>query len=240
MTIATHITSPEGSPSLAVIYVVDATAGNETVSLPLATDAQSNGWPPFEKVTVIKKDASANTVTVQDATPTSLGVLEFENDSMSFFDDGLVWRVESNASATDVSTHAALTTAHGSTGDVMGETSVDLKDVAAVLHPTTDYVVDALTHRVLDFIPAAGTPVNNVYITNSATGDPCEIGATGTDSNIDLTLVPNGTGVVTEKGTPIAIQAAAQADSTALDIVELVTDFNALLAKLRTGRTLAP
>jgi hypothetical protein len=40
--------------------------------------------------------------------------------------------------------------------------------------------------------------------------------------------------------TPSFKQAAAQADSTATDIAGLKTDFNALLAKLRTAGILAP
>ncbi len=38
--------------------------------------------------------------------------------------------------------------------------------------------------------------VNQLTVTNSATGNPVDLAATGTDSNIDVTITPKGTGVV--------------------------------------------
>lgn len=54
-------------------------------------------------------------------------------------------------------------------------------------------------------------------------------------------LAITGTGKVTVNGTQVTLgtQAAGQADSTATDAAGLVTDFNALLAKLRAAGLIA-
>lgn len=61
----------------------------------------------------------------------------------------------------------------------------------------------------------------------------------------DATELPAGVGdgtlvAATTSTAGIVKQAAAQADSTATTVAGLVTDFNALLAKLRTAGLLAP
>lgn len=48
----------------------------------------------------------------------------------------------------------------------------------------------------------------------------------------------NGRATTTRPGT--VLQSAAQANTAASDVAGLVTDFNALLAKLRTAGILAP
>jgi len=238
MTTSIFRTSPQGSASISETRIVDATDGNQTETVPLATDAQSNGWPLYEQVTVTKKDASANTVTVQDATPTSIGVLETEGDSMTIFCDGAAWRIISNTSSTDVSTHAALTTAHGSTGAVAGDTDVSGALVAPRI--TEIHTTGVQDVKVITFSPGAATAVNFWNLAGSGASDPITLSADGTGANLDIELTPKGTGRITENATPVAIQAAAQADSTAAVLADLKTDFNSLLAKLRTGRMLAP
>lgn len=47
----------------------------------------------------------------------------------------------------------------------------------------------------------AASAVNEVTLTNAATGNPPSISATGGDTNIDLKLLPKGTGVLTVTGT---------------------------------------
>lgn len=47
--------------------------------------------------------------------------------------------------------------------------------------------------------PATASAVNEVTITNSATGNAVQIGATGDDTNIDLKLAPKGTGALLDK-----------------------------------------
>lgn len=255
MTQKIFVTSPSGAPSKSVTYVVDATAGNETVTVPLATTTQSNGWPEYERVAVIKTDGSANTVTVQDAAAASLGVLETQGDSMTVFCDGLTWKVIDTSSAADassvaasLSTHAALTTAHGSVGVVMGATTVDAKDVAAVLTPVVTEILDPFGHRVVQFPAGGALAVNYWRMFNAVAGANPEMIANGTNTDIGFEFTPKGagnfelnTGKFIEAGTDVAINSgAAQVDSTAILLATLVTDFNLLLAKLRTARVLNP
>jgi hypothetical protein len=48
--------------------------------------------------------------------------------------------------------------------------------------------------------PATASAVNQITVTNSATGDPVDIAATGDDANVSLTLTPKGTGTVNIAG----------------------------------------
>lgn len=54
---------------------------------------------------------------------------------------------------------------------------------------------DASGANILSFDQVV-TAVNNLVMKNSATGNPVEIQVTGTDTNIDITLTPKGSGVV--------------------------------------------
>jgi len=47
--------------------------------------------------------------------------------------------------------------------------------------------------------PATASAVNEVTVTNSATGNAVQVSATGDDTNIDLKLVPKGTGGILDK-----------------------------------------
>lgn len=69
-------------------------------------------------------------------------------------------------------------------------------------------------------------------VTNKPTTFAPIIGTTGTTA-----MAGNKTPTATDRGG--VIQAVAQADSVAADVATLVTDFNALLAKLRTAGVLA-
>lgn len=94
----------------------------------------------------------------------------------------------------------------------------------------------------------AGTPVNYFNLINSGTGSAPTIGVGGTDTDIDINLEPKGAGDCVlggsgaryiEGSVPVAISSEqTQANSTAILLADLVTDFNSLLAKLRTSRVL--
>ena len=49
--------------------------------------------------------------------------------------------------------------------------------------------------------PATGSAVNELTVTNSATGNPVAVSATGGDDNISMQLTPKGTGVIKAKTT---------------------------------------
>lgn len=64
----------------------------------------------------------------------------------------------------------------------------------------TTSINDANGNEVIK-TPATTSAVNEVTITNSATGNAVAISATGGDTNIDLKLIPKGSGALTVSGT---------------------------------------
>lgn len=161
-------------------------------------------------VVVVKTDATANTVTVKAAGST-LGVLGAAGESMSFFWSGTAW-----------------TTSQNSSGSIVAPQITEIHDTAQ-------------NSRVITFSPGAATPVNWWNMAASGAGAELQLAAEGSDANISFSFVPKGTGKLTESLVAVAISSqAAQVDSTAILLATLVTDFNALLAKLRTARVLNP
>ena len=67
-----------------------------------------------------------------------------------------------------------------------------------------DEIVDSNSNEVVKFAEVASA-VNEITVTNAATGDASLISATGGDSNIDLNLIPKGTGEV-KKRSSVVIQ----------------------------------
>ena len=59
--------------------------------------------------------------------------------------------------------------------------------------------------EVLRLLPVPSA-VNYAYLLPSGTATPIEIGADGTDTDIDITLAPKGAGIVTVNTVPIALQ----------------------------------
>lgn len=57
---------------------------------------------------------------------------------------------------------------------------------------------------LLDLSGVGSTAVNYFRIKNSATGSPLNIEATGSDANIDINIVPKGTGVLKENGVEVS------------------------------------
>ena len=55
-------------------------------------------------------------------------------------------------------------------------------------------------------ISATASAVNQVTVTNAATGNGVTVAATGSDTNIDLLLNPKGSGVVKANGTQVAVK----------------------------------
>lgn len=76
--------------------------------------------------------------------------------------------------------------------------------------------------------PATTSAVNEVTITNSATGNSPSVSATGDDDNLDLLLVSKGTGVVKANGVAIAtgtvpVKAAGSDITTGTDDAKFAT-----------------
>lgn len=254
MTVTTITTSPPTAPSKTVRHTVDATDAPETVTIPNYSTVQSNGWPEYERVTVSKSDDSANTVTIQDVDTNVLGELENQDDSMTLFWDAAGWRIESNATATDagivaanLASHVAETAdVHGADGDVMGETTVDAKDVAALAG--IEEILDPFGHVVAEFTPGGALAVNKLRFTNAQTGADVEMTADGSDTDVGITFNAKGAGEfdfigpLKENDALVALASATEVDAPA-DSVEVVSptvaEFNALVAVVADLRTAA-
>jgi len=65
-------------------------------------------------------------------------------------------------------------------------------------------VIDENSNPQITFATTASA-TNGITLTNAATGNNPTISATGTDTNINLNLIPKGTGVVQQNGTPLAL-----------------------------------
>ena len=102
-----------------------------------------------------------------------------------------------------------------------------INDLALISPRITTAITDSNGNEVIK-IPATGSAVNEITITNSATGNPVEISATGGDSNINILIKGKGTGGVgiiprvvtaasytTDTGTSLSVATADQFQVTA-------------------------
>lgn len=73
--------------------------------------------------------------------------------------------------------------------------------------------------------PATSSAVNELTVTNAATGNAPQIAATGGDTNIDLKLLPKGTGriVMNGAGAPVAAAVATSQTTTSTSYTDLST-----------------
>ena len=108
-----------------------------------------------------------------------------------------------NASITDSRTQITIDT------DVLPSTTVYTTATQTLTNKTltspvlttpkiTTSINDANGNEVIK-TPATTSAVNEVTVTNSATGNAVQVSATGGDTNIDLKLVPKGTGALLDK-----------------------------------------
>lgn len=91
----------------------------------------------------------------------------------------------------------------GSSGDALYDdgaggcsdsTGITLSSTQATLsNPIIGTIKDAANANILNF-PSASTPVNYFQMSNSPTGFPVQIAAAGSDTNIDMTFSPKGSG----------------------------------------------
>lgn len=64
-------------------------------------------------------------------------------------------------------------------------------------HGSAKAIVDANGNESIKFASTVASAVNEITVSNAATGNPPTVSATGGDTNISLKLSPKGTGVVT-------------------------------------------
>jgi len=185
-----------------------------TASNIILTIDDANKTAPNTQITIIKGDPTANTVTIKDATGTSYGVLSAHNSAITIFCDGIEW---------------------STTGVVQGAEQISAPRITEI------HTTGVLDVKVITFSPGSATPVNFWNLSGSGAGDPLQLGADGTDTDVSISFVPKGAGTLQEGLTDVALASgSAQANSTAILLSTLVTDFNSLLAKLRTSRVLLP
>lgn len=76
----------------------------------------------------------------------------------------------------------------------------DSTDISIYAQPkgAGSYIIQNTSGRIATFDSGGSSTsrVNNLYFRNAATGAPPEIRAQGSDTNVDLSLVPQGTGVL--------------------------------------------
>ena len=99
--------------------------------------------------------------------------------------------LDSTVSITGLSTTA--------TGTVLTLTDTHLNSTVSIRLPTATGINDDSGNEYIKFVKTASA-VNELTITNTATGNAPDLSATGGDTNIDLKITPKGIGLVTFSG----------------------------------------
>jgi hypothetical protein len=115
--------------------------------------------------------------------------------------------------STSISSGTATRMLYEAAGNVLGEVSGFTSDgtnvtagsnnLRATSPRITTGINDSGGNEVI-LTPATASAVNQITVTNSATGNPVDIAATGDDTDISLTLTPKGTGTVNVAGSGTA------------------------------------
>ena len=231
--------------------LADATSSGFTVTLPTA-----GGTGITKKIVAIKKiDSSANKVTIDgNAAETIDGKttidLETENEILLLQSDGTNWRILANYLAVidngllkirnpagtfnvSIKTSAILANRSATIPLITADDTFVMVNLAQSLRSKT--LVDANGNEVL-ITGSVGSAVNEVTITNAATGNGPTVAATGDDANIDLNINGKGTGyprlvnlIATNirEATGKAIAIAITALASAVNYVEIKANITA-------------
>ena len=103
-----------------------------------------------------------------------------------------------------ISTHAALTATHGVSGAIVGTTDTQTLTNKTLTSPKIGTNILDTNGVALATLTATASAVNQVTLANAATGTNPTITASGSDSNIGVTIATKGTGafVVSSSATP--------------------------------------
>lgn len=146
--------------------------------------------------------SSATELNVLDGVPATLTATELG------YSDGVTSAIQTqlDAGSSNLTTHAALTAAHGATGAVVGTTnsqSLSNKTLTAPKFVDLGFIADANGNELV-IMDTTTSAVNEITVANAATGNGPTITASGGDTDIDLNLVAKGSGSVTYGGDEIA------------------------------------
>jgi hypothetical protein len=136
------------------------------------------------------------------------------------------------ATATSADLRGILTDETG-TGLAVFGTSPSITTPSITSPSITTSINDSAGNEVIK-TPATASATNEITVTNAANGNSPSIAATGSsDTNIDLTLIPKGTGTI--KTSPVN-----RIDWTALPLGSVIQVANTLSSASATGTTIIP
>ena len=182
--------------------------------------------PDVDKVYIVRNE-TANSHTIKTATGTGVSIPA--NSSALLFCDGTGNGTFYNA----VDDLAADATIGGiPIVTTTGSQTLSGKTLTAPRFIDGGFIADENGNEivVLDTVASA---VNEITVANAATGASPSISATGSNSNIDLLLVPKGTGVVKAGGNQVAT--VATNTFTSNQIISVTDDTNAALRVTQLG-----
>lgn len=85
--------------------------------------------------------------------------------------------------------------------------------------PNNGFIADSVGNEQIKFMQTASA-VNEFTVKNASTSNAPELQATGNDANIDINLVPKGTGTLKVKGAEVALQTSVSNVQTNIDGVQ--------------------
>ena len=84
------------------------------------------------------------------------------------------------------------------------------KTITAPKMTSATSILDASSNELISFPATVGSAVNNIQVKNAISGQPAEIAAVGTDTNVSLKFTPKGTGTVSIGADAIVTLTATQ------------------------------
>ena len=184
------------------------TIGNTSINV-----ASTANWPTDTGVTFAVDEVDADGVRVNGtynifkgvvSSATQISSVEYVGgDANRDYSAGATTRVYIDV---DYSRHNELVDGllaeHNQDGTHSDVTTNSIVNAGDISQTDTSSITDDSSNELIKFSKTASA-VNEVTVKNAATGNAPQVQATGDDTNIDLNLVPKGTGEVTKSGNPI-------------------------------------
>jgi hypothetical protein len=144
-----------------------------------------------KELTIRKTDSSANAITITPASGQTIGdsstyTVSSPNQYVTLITYAGGWRIKDGGDSDFATTDGVQT--------FTNKTLTSPKVGTAITDTNGNEIIKT---------PATASAVNEITVTNAATGNAPSISATGDNTNIDLELTPKGTGTVTVNGVSI-------------------------------------